>query len=112
MANYSNATDIGYQIGKTISATTVPSTTGVADLQDKMTALINAEVRVSTNMTDTYGELAEIETDLVCKKIRNIWSYTNPDDFPYEEVVLSADQKRTIHRCHTVSRGTSWELGG
>ena len=111
MANYSSATDIGYQIGITIGTGTVPSTTSVADLQDKITGMINAEAHVSTNMTDTYGELAQIETDLVCKLVRNIWSFIYPDSFPYEEVVLSADQKRIIHRLHDSSKGTMWELG-
>lgn len=91
---------------------TKPSTISLAEFMNASTKMINAEVRVSTNMTDTYGELGIIEMDLVLKMIRNMWSFTNPDEFPYEEVILSADQKRIIHRCHSESRGTSWELGG
>lgn len=91
---------------------TIPSTNSLAILMNNATKMINAEVRMITNMTDTYGELDTIEIDVVLRMIRNLWSFVNPDDFPYEEVVLSADQKRIIHRCHSVSRGSSWELGG
>lgn len=93
-------------------STTVPSTISLAEFMNDATKIINSEVRASSNLTDTYGELATIEIDLVLKMIRNMWSFINPDDFPYEEVILSADQKRIIHRCHSVSRGYSWELGG
>ena len=91
---------------------TIPSTNSLAVFMDNATKIINAEVRINTNMTDTYGELDTIEIEIVLKMIRNLWSFVNPDEFPYEEVVLSADQKRIIHRCHSVSRGHSWELGG
>jgi len=93
-------------------STTVPSTISLAEFMNDATKMINAEKRVSSNMTDTYGELATIEIDLVLKMIRNMWSFTNPDDFPYEEVILSADQKRIIHRLHDTKKGTQWELGG
>lgn len=109
MANYSTATDIGYQLGVTIGAATVPSTTSVADLQDKATGIINAEVRVSANMTDTYGELAEIEIDLVSKMVRNIWSFRKPEEFPYETVELTPSQMRIIHRVHDKFGGTTWD---
>lgn len=109
MANYSDTTDLGYQIGITIGASTIPSTTSAADLLDKATGMINAEVRVSANMTDTYGELAEIEIDLCSKMVRNIWSFKNPDAFPYETVELTPDQKRIIHRVHDKFLGKTWD---
>jgi hypothetical protein len=109
MANYSNTTDLGYRLGITIGAGTIPSTTSAADLLDKATGLINAEVRVSTNMTDTYGELAEIELDLVLRMIRNIWSFKNPDVFPYETVELTPSQIRIIHRIHLKFSGDTFD---
>ena len=109
MANYSDTTDLGYQLGVTIGATTVPSTTSAADLLDKATGIINAEVRVSSNMTDTYGELAQIEIDLASKMVRNIWSFRSPDVFPYETVALTPEQMRTIHRIHLKFSGTTWD---
>jgi len=93
-------------------STTLPSTVSLAGFMNDATKMINGEKRVSTNMTDTYGELATIEIALVLIMIRNMWSFLYPDNYPYEEVVLSADQKRIIHRLHDVKKGKSWELGG
>lgn len=89
--------------------TTVPSTISLAEIMNDATAMINAEVRVSTNMTDTYGELATIEINLVLRMIRNIWSFRDPETFPYETVMLLPEQIRIIHRVHDKFSGTTWD---
>jgi len=89
--------------------TTVPSTVSLTGLMNDATAMINAEARVSTNMTDTYGELSTIEINLVLRMIRNIWSFRSPEVFPYETVQLLPEQKQIIHRVHDKFTGITYD---
>lgn len=89
--------------------TTVPSTVSLAEFMNDATAMINAEVRVSTNMIDTYGELATIEINLVLRMIRNMLSFRDPDTFPFETVQLLPEQKQIIHRVHNKFVGKTWD---
>ena len=90
-------------------STTVPSTISLAEFMNDATKMINAEKRVSSNMTDTYGELATIEIDLVLRMVRNMLSFRDPDTFPYETVELSPSDMRIIHRVHNKFGGLTWD---
>jgi len=109
MANYCLDSDIEAALGTVISSGSMPSAGHLSALFTIVDGMINGEVRVETNMTDTYGELKGIAVDLTCKFIRNSWSFKDPDTFPYESVELSADQKRIIHRVHNKFLGVTWD---
>lgn len=109
MANYTDATEISNQLAYTIGAGTTPTSTHLAALLTAADSMINAEARVSSNMTDTYGELKTIATNLVLKMIRRLWSFRDPDTFPYEDVELTAEERRIIHRVHDKFTGNTWD---
>lgn len=111
MANYSNATDIGYRVGLTFAAGTRPSSTEVAGMMNNATSIINAEARVESNMTDTSGRLKEIEITLVQKMINNYWYFANPKKYAFLDIELTEEQKRIIHKEKLKFYGESFELG-
>lgn len=111
---YTSALKVGYLMGITFSdePATRPSATDITEMLVEADGIINAEAKVTTNMTDTYGELAIIATSLVMKMINNMWSFTHPEQFPFVEIELTDEQKRLIHKTHLKFAGKSWELGG
>lgn len=106
---YTSATEINNQLGITIGSGTTPSTTHLTAMLTAADGIINGEVRVSTNMTDTYGELKVIATNLVLKMVRRLWSFRDPESFPFEEVELTPEERRIIHRIHDKFGGTTWD---
>lgn len=106
---YTTAAKIGNQLGITIDANSAPNSTDLAQMLIVSDGMINAEVRVTTNMTDTYGELNGIAQDLTLRQVRNYWSFRNPDLFPYETLELTPAQIRIIHRIHLKFSGTTWD---
>jgi len=112
MADYCAETDIESALGITIDENSIPSSDEVSDFITRAQGMINAEAKVSSDMTDTYGELKSIAIDLVLKMVNNMWSYRYPDVFPYLDIELTSEQKRIIHKAHHKFAGKSWELGG
>jgi len=110
--NYCSAGDIERRLGVTITENTRPNSTDLAGFLDDADDFINSEVRVSENMTDTYGRLKQIAIDIVLKMINNLWSFTHPQIFPYIDIELSDEQKRIIHKNHLKMTGDTWDIGG
>ena len=89
-----------------------PTTTQLAKMLTIADVIINAEARVTTNMTDTSGRLKAIACSLVQKMIINAMAFSDPDSFGFVEVELTDDQKRIIHIEHGVWQSQSFEVGG
>lgn len=110
MAYYTEE-DLETDLGITIDASSAPSTTDVTAWESKIDGIINGEVRVTSNMTDDYGELKSIAGRLMLLKLQNFWHFRNPDQFPLEDVILLPEDMRIIHRVHLKYSGLSWQLG-
>ena len=111
MANYTSEAEIEYVLGISIDTNSRPTTTQLGEMLADADAIINAQARVSSNMTDTYGILNRIAKDLVLKQINNMWSFTNPEQFPYIDIELTDAQKVQINAVHRKFAGESWEIG-
>ena len=107
--NYTSKDKIGKSLGIEITASSVPNIESVEDFLDDADGMINAEVRVLINMEDKYGELDTIAKNLILKMIRRLWSFRNPDVFPYEDVILTPEEMRIIHRVHDKFTGRTYD---
>jgi hypothetical protein len=99
----------GYDIDDT--GTSRPTSTQLAQMLIDADAIINAEARTTTNMTDSSGRLRAIAVSLVMKMVINMMAITNPDSYGFTEVELTDDQKRIIHMEHSVWQSTTWDVG-
>lgn len=99
----------GYAIDA--SGTSRPTTAQLTEMLSQADAIINAEARVTTNLTDTSGRLKSIACSLVLKMIINMFALTNPDAYGFTEVELTDDQKRIVHMEHGVWQALEWEVG-
>ena len=109
MPNYTSEEKIERMLGITITDSTVPSIETLTEMMSDADGMINAEARSASNMEDTYGELDPIAKNLVLKMIRRLWSFRNPDVFPYEEVILTPEEMRIIHRVHDKFSGKTYD---
>ena len=100
----------GWAIDET--GTSRPTTAQLAEMIAQADAIINAEARVTTNMSDTSGRLKVIAVSLISKMIINMFAVTNPDMYGFTEVELTDDQKRIIHMEHSIWQSETWEVGG
>ena len=111
MKHYAEKQDIQRRLGKTFSATTVPSEDDLEGLLEDADGFINKEAKVFSNIKDTYGDLRNIAIDLVLKMINNMWSFRNPEKFPYIDIELTDEQKRDIHKVHLKFYGETFDIG-
>jgi hypothetical protein len=111
---YAEETDIEGMFGYAIDATGTsrPTTAQLAVMLIQADAIINAEARVSSNLTDTSKRLKAIACSLILKMVNNMFSLTDPSTFGFVEVELSDDQKRVIHMEHSVWNSLHWNVGG
>lgn len=114
MANYAEEADVENMLGYSIDATGTsrPTTAQLAEMLSQADSIINAEARVTSNLTDTSGNLKRIACSLVLKMIVNMFTLTDPDVFGFTEVELTDDQKRIIHIEHGVWSSLTWDVGG
>ena len=115
MGNYTSEANIeliyGWAIEAAASATSRPTTEQLAEMLNQADAIINAEARTTSNLTDTSGRLETIAVSLVMKMIINMFAFTNPDaGYEFTEVELTDDQKRIIHMEHSIWDSLTWEL--
>ena len=99
---------LGYSIDAT--GTSRPTTAQLTQMLSDADAIINAEAKVSSNMTDTTGRLRVIAVSLVLKMINNMFALTDPATYAFVEVELTDDQKRIIHMEHSAWSSLTWEL--
>lgn len=109
--NYSEIIDVTRRIGMAFDVDTRPSETDVGGMLDNATAIINAEGRVTDNMTDGSGRLKEIEITLVMKMINNYLYFINPTKYALLDIELTEEQKRIIHKEQLKFYGESFEIG-
>lgn len=100
---------LGYAIDDT--GTSRPTTTQLAEMLSQADSIINAEARVTSNLTDTSGRLKVIAISLCMKMITNMFAITDPEVYGFIEVELTDDQKRIIHMEHSVWQSKHWEIG-
>lgn len=100
---YASEADIENILGYAIDATGVsrPTTAQLAEMLSQADAIINAEARTTSNLTDTSGRLKTIACSLVWKMIVNMFALTEPELYGFTEVELNDDQKRIIHMEHS-----------
>lgn len=108
---YAIETDIEAMMGFSITTNSRPTSTELASLLSYADSIINAEARVTSNLTDTSGRLKTIACSLVHKMITNIWANSDPDMFGFVEIELTEDQKRIIHVEHSVWQSLTWDVG-
>jgi len=115
MTNYATEANIELVIGWAIESTSLTTSRPTSEQLVQMLAdadgIINAEARVTTNMTDTSGRLRSIEVSLVMKMIINMLAFTKPEEYGFTEVELTDDQKRVIHMEHGIWQALEWEVG-
>lgn len=111
---YAIETDIENMLGYAIddTGTSRPTSTQLAAMLTQADAIINAEARTTSNLTDTSGRLKTIACSLVQKMIINIFAFTDPELYGFVEVELTDDQKRIIHMEHSVWESETWDVGG
>ncbi len=100
---------LGYSIDAT--GTSRPTTAQLTQMLADADAIINAEARTTSNLTDTSGRLRAIEVSIVLKMINNMFALTDPSAYAFVEVELTDDQKRVIHMEHGVWDSITWEVG-
>jgi len=111
---YCEESDIEAIYGWSIDATGTsrPTTAQLAEMISQADAVINAEARVTSNLTDTSTRLKVIAVSLVLKMIINMFAITNPDMYGFTEIELTDDQKRIIHMEHSIWQSKTWNVGG
>jgi len=100
---------IGYLIDATGNSR--PSTAQLTQMITNAGAIINAEARVTSDLTDTSGRLRVIATSLVQKMINNLFAISSPEMYAFVEVELTDDQKRIIHMEHSIWQSLTFEVG-
>lgn len=110
---YAEKADIEAMIGYSISNDTdsQPSETYLNVMLSRADSLINAEMKESTNITDTYGYLKTIACNLVYKMINNLLAIQDPENFGPMEIVLTAEDMRLIHMAYTKWDSHTMEIG-
>ncbi|MHA1795224.1 MAG: hypothetical protein ACTSUK_03870 [Promethearchaeota archaeon] len=108
---YAEVSDIEKRIGITFSSSTQPTLTEVQGMLANADEIINAEAKVTSNMTDNYGILKNIAINLVLKMIINYWSFRDPENFAYVDVELSPFELRQIHKTMEKFEGETFDLG-
>jgi len=111
MANYAAEADVEGMKGFAISATSRPTTTELAVMLTQADSIINADMMISTNATDTYGILKANALSLIDKMINNLFFLAEPDNYDYQQVELSDDERRRMLKAHSKWGVLSWELG-
>ena len=106
--NYTSKEKIEKALGITIDKDSTPNITTCDEFLDDADGMVNSEARALSNMTDAYGDLDTITKNLVLKMVRRLLHFRDPDTFPYEEVELTAEERRIIHKTHDTSRGRTW----
>lgn len=109
---YAIETDIEGMLSITIDATSRPTTTHLAVMLANADAKINAFIKQSSNITDTYGILKAVACGLVHKMMNNMFNFAEPDSYDFVEVLLTEEDKDLIRRAHSVWQVLSWEMKG
>jgi len=108
---YTDAATVGALLGFTISATTRPTSTALGVMLLMADGMINGPIKQATNITDTYGLLAPIATQLVMKMVNNILAFAEPDKYDYIDIRLSPEDERDIRLAHSLWQSESWKMG-
>ena len=112
MANYATAAQVGTLVGFTISHTSRPTLTQMAVYLDNADGIINAFMKQSSNITDTYGILQVVACALAQKMVHNLLHFAEPDIYDYIDVSLTEQDEKLIRRAHSVWTVLSWEMKG
>ncbi|KKN18365.1 hypothetical protein LCGC14_0956570 [marine sediment metagenome] len=109
--HYTNAETVGALLGFTITASSRPTTTAFNIMVKQVDGMINGPFKLATNMTDTYGLISPIATQLVMKLINNLLHFSEPDKYDYIDVRLTDEDKRDIRQAHSLWQSESWRMG-
>lgn len=99
---YATKSDIEAMVGYTISdsSDSLPTETYLDVMLERADSIINAEMKETTNITDTYGYLKTVACNLVYKMINNVLAIQSPEKFGPMEVTLTPEDMRLIHMAH------------
>lgn len=111
MATYATEADIEGMLSIAVDATSRPTTTHLAVMLANADGIINAFMRKSTNVTDTYGILQTVACHLVVKMINNMMYLAEPSKYPLLEVGLTKQDEDLIQKAHSLWEVESWEMG-
>jgi len=73
--------------------------------------MINGPFKLTTNMTDTYGLISLIATQLVMKMINNLLAFAEPENYDWVDVRLSEEDNKDIRQAHSLWQSESWRMG-
>lgn len=108
---YAEETDIEGMIAQDITTGSVPTSDQLAIMLTNADSIINAHARSSTNMTDTYGLLKTIASNLVYKMVNNAWALIKPREYGPMIVELSEEDKMLIKLAHSKWTAHSFDVG-
>lgn len=108
---YCTEADIEAMIGFAIDATSRPTTTQLAVMLTNADSIINAFIRESSNITDTYGILQTIACHLVIKMVNNLFAFAEPENYPLLEIGLTEQDEKLVLKAHSKWQVKSWEMG-
>jgi hypothetical protein len=111
MADYCSEADMEKVLGYAIDASSRPTTTELALMLTISTSYINAELKQSTNLTDTYGILKAVACNVTYRQINNLFALQDPDKYAMLEVGLTPEEIRLLHMAHSVWDSITWDTG-
>lgn len=109
--NYTDTETVQALLGFTISSTSRPTTIGFNIMLSQADKMINGPLKLTSNMTDLYGLLSPIATNLVMKMVNNLLAFSEPENYDYIDVRLSDEDKRDIRQAHSLWQSESWRMG-
>ncbi|KKM66075.1 hypothetical protein LCGC14_1484860 [marine sediment metagenome] len=109
--HYTDAETVGAMLGFTIDSNSRPTTTQFNIILIQADRMINGPLKLKTNMTDTYGLLSPIATQLALKMVNNLLAFAEPDKYDWVDVRLSDEDKIDIRQAHSLWQSLSWKMG-
>lgn len=109
--HYTNKETVGALLGFSISSTSRPTETQFNIMVIQADGMINGPMKRRTNITDDYGLLSPIATQLVMKLVNNLFAFAEPENYDYIDVRLSEEDKKDIRQAHSFWQSESWRMG-
>lgn len=98
---YSTNDDVQEHYPFAFAATSRPTTSQIAGFRGQSNGVINGYLRVSSDVTDTYSDILNIEVDLVNQFVDNYHARGRGErTYP---VALSIDQMKILRKYRTTS---------
>lgn len=108
---YCTEADVEAMEGYSIDTNSFPTSTDVASMITWADSIINAALRVTSNVTDTNGFLKFVAVNLVHKMFNNMLSTHYPEQYGYMDVSLSEWEIVNIRAIYAGINGLTFSVG-